>query len=119
MKSLRYVTIIGISTIVLPFLGIPAGWKQVIFVAMGLGLLTIVVFLKKAILTYPHKEDVDIAGASFQDSEFVHDVDIDAEQEEVKEVEPNPTVSVKEVIKSESFQFPKTDDQSKNNKNEG
>jgi len=101
MKPLRYVTIIAVSSIVVPFLGIPSGWKQIIFVTMGVGLLFSAVFLKKAILTCSHQEDADTSGASFQDSEYVHDVDI-----EVEDVEPNPTVSVEDVIKSESFQFP-------------
>ena len=114
MKSLRYVTIIALATIVVPFLGIPTGWKQIIFVVMGAGLLVSAVFLKKAIQSCSHQEE-DSAGVSFQDSEYVHDVDIEANQNDQEDVEPNPTVSVEDVIKSESFQFPHTNNESPDN----
>lgn len=88
MRPLRYVTIIALTTIVVPFLGIPTEWKQIMFVGMGVGLLLTTVFLKKAIHSCSHeKEDTD--GASFQDSEYVHDVAVESGQDTIDDIEPN------------------------------
>lgn len=87
MKLLRYVIFVAISTIVVPFLGVPMGWKQGIFVALGVTLLITVVFLKKAITTCSHEDRVADSGSSFQDSEFKEDVVVDVVEGDVEEVD--------------------------------
>lgn len=85
MKFLRYVTLIAVSIIIVPFLGIPTTWKQIIFVVLGLGLLITVAFLKKAILTCSHEEVSEESGSSFKDSEYKEVViDLPSEQPEVE-----------------------------------
>lgn len=84
MRLLRYVVIIALGTIIVPFLGIPSSWKQVAAVILGFALLVLVAFLKKALMTCVHEEQGLDSGASFQDSDFKDDVVVEVNTDDVE-----------------------------------
>lgn len=84
MKILRSLSIIATLVIITPFLGVPATWKQIISILLGIGIFVLIVFLKKEISSCSHTQDSNnVSGASFKDSEIKNDIVLeeDAQQD--------------------------------------